>query len=379
MNRFLKFQLLITALICGCSLVGPKLSGEVFVYVVGPMSGEQADGGQSMAGGARLKADEVNRAGGVLGGKKVTIRALNDEADEAVAVEVAKQIEKAVKSGDQVLGVVGHYNSGPTAAALPTYKSLGLVVVSPTSSNPDLTRSGSTNFFRVCASDATQGPTAAQYLAGQGYKNIAVIHTDNSYALGLTKEFTEGLQKIGGKVAVDIRLKVDAPTFARDLAPLASSGADSIFFAGDYPDGINLIKDLRKAGNKLPLLASDANFVDPFVDDLGAMAEGVVLTTISPDPKIVAGKDWHTAYQNLEQRNPGIDSTMGYAAMDVLLSGVKKSNSIDGASLSNAVRGLDLQSLTGRIQFDKGGDVVDQRVYLYRVEKGKFVQISSRS
>jgi len=112
------------------------------IYVAAPLSGDQADGGQSVLGGVRKRADEANRAGGVLGGKKVVVRGLDDQADEDVAVEVAHQVEQAIRAGETVLGVVGHYNSGPTARAMEVYRQLNLVVITPSSSNPDLTRKG---------------------------------------------------------------------------------------------------------------------------------------------------------------------------------------------------------------------------------------------
>ncbi len=360
----------------GCFGGPPKLSGEAIVYVVGPMSGDQAEGGQSMAGGARLRADEVNRAGGVLGGKRIIVRTLNDEADEEVAVDVAHQIEQSVKNGDTVLGVIGHYNSGPTAAALPIYRNLGLVVVTPSASNPDLTKGGITTFFRVCATDSTQGPTAAKYMFDQGWRTIALVHTDNAYALGLSSEFTAGLRGAGGQVAVDVRLKADAPTFADQIPMIKNASPQAVFFAGDFPDGITLVREMRKAGINVPILVSDANFVDQFIDELGATADGVLLSTITPDPRVVAPKEWFQAFQKLEQRNPGIDSTTGFSAMQVLLAGVQKANQPNGNAVANAIRSLDLKALVGPVKYDQHGDLVEQRVFIYKVENGVFRQVA---
>ena len=84
--------------------------GEVTVYVAGPLSGFQANTGQTVAGGVRLMAEQLNRAGGLLG-YKVKVVALDDEADSDVAVSVAEQIKEAVGRGERVVGVIGHPNS----------------------------------------------------------------------------------------------------------------------------------------------------------------------------------------------------------------------------------------------------------------------------
>ncbi|MHB1007003.1 MAG: branched-chain amino acid ABC transporter substrate-binding protein [Chloroflexota bacterium] len=364
--------LLLAALLAlaGCTST-PQLSGEGVIFVAAPLSGDQADGGQSVLGGVRKRADEANRAGGVLGGKKVVVRGLDDQADEGVAVDVAGQVEKAIKSGETVLGVVGHYNSGPTAAAMDIYNRLGVVVVTPSSSNPDLTRKGYSTFFRVCATDATQGPFVAKFLGEQGYGRIVLMRTNNEYADGLAKEFKAG----GGKPVVEVTLKAEAPSFAKEVEQAKAANPDAVFFAGDYPDGIVLVRDLRQAGVKVPVLASDANFVYDFIDALGASAEGIYVSAISPDPRTVATTTWWEEYQNLEARNPGIDSTTGYSAADVIVSGVQKAGKADGKSIAAAIRGLDLKTLIGQAKYDASGDLVQQNVYVFQVKNGLFQQV----
>ena len=113
----------------------------MIVYVAGPLSGFQANTGQTVAGGVRLMAEQLNRSGGLLG-YKVKVVALDDEADSDVAVTVAEQIKAAVERGDKVLGVIGHPNSGQTAAAMAIYKDLAIIVITPTASEVGLTKQG---------------------------------------------------------------------------------------------------------------------------------------------------------------------------------------------------------------------------------------------
>ncbi len=360
----------LTWLAAACTQV-PQLAGEAVIYVAAPLSGDQADGGQSVVGGVRKRADEVNRGGGVLGGKKVVVRPLDDQADEEVAVEVAQRIAEAVKSGETVLGVIGHYNSGPTGRAMDVYSKLNIVVITPSSSNPDLTRKGYGRFFRVCATDATQGPFDAKFMREQGFGRIALLRTDNDYAEGLAREFKgTGVQPI-----VEVQLKAESPSFAAEVAKTKAANPDAIFFAGDYPDGIVLVRELRQAGVTVPILASDANFVDYFIDELGNLAEGVYISAISPDPRAVATPAWFQEYQDLEARNPGIDSTTGYSAADVLLAGVQKAGKADGQAIAAAIRELDLKTLIGRARYDAQGDLVEQRVYIFQIKDGRFQQV----
>ncbi|OUC08117.1 hypothetical protein RY27_10885 [Litorilinea aerophila] len=120
MNRRLLLSLLtvLTLLLaaCGGSNAEPN-RGDVIVYVAVPLSGFQANGGQTVLGGVRLAAAELNRSGGLLG-YRVVVRPLDDESDSEVAVAQVAQIQEALDQGERVLGVIGHLNSGQTLAAM---------------------------------------------------------------------------------------------------------------------------------------------------------------------------------------------------------------------------------------------------------------------
>ncbi|MBN1135615.1 MAG: ABC transporter substrate-binding protein, partial [Anaerolineae bacterium] len=132
---------LFAAAACGGGTAKPSepTKGEIFVYVAAPLSGFQANGGQTVLGGARLAAEQINRAGGLLG-YKMTIIGLDDESDSDVALAVAEEIKAQIAEGRQVLGVIGHYNSGQTLNAMEIYKDLPLIVITPTSSEVSLTQ-----------------------------------------------------------------------------------------------------------------------------------------------------------------------------------------------------------------------------------------------
>src|SRR3989304_3416062 len=124
----LMIGLIVLALtLSACGGPGPT-KGEIIVYVAAPLSGFQANGGQTVLGGARLAADEGNKSGGVMG-YKVGVVAKDDESTDDVAVEVAKSIVADIQAGKRVLGVIGHYNSGQTLATMDVYKSLSIVIV----------------------------------------------------------------------------------------------------------------------------------------------------------------------------------------------------------------------------------------------------------
>src|SRR5690554_3880537 len=164
-RRFLLTTLLLLlALLGACNRnSGEPNRGEVYVYVAVPLSGFQANGGQTVLGGVRLAAEELNRSGGLLG-YKVVVRPLDDESDSDVAVSQVNTIQQAINEGERVVGVIGHLNSGQTDAAMAYYKDMPILVITPTASEQSLTERGYTNFFRVNANDAVQAAVDAAFL-----------------------------------------------------------------------------------------------------------------------------------------------------------------------------------------------------------------------
>src|SRR5512137_116775 len=191
--------LALVLLLTACSSGAPT-KGDLTVYVAGPLSGFQANTGQTVAGGVRLMAEQLNRSGGLLG-YKVKVIALDDEADSDVAAGVAAQIKEAVDRGDRVIGVIGHPNSGQTAAAMDVYKNLSIVVITPTASEVSLTQQGYRNFFRVNAANDPQAKTGADYLVNKlGAKKVAVLYNDDPYGIDLGKLVAADLTKLGVQV-----------------------------------------------------------------------------------------------------------------------------------------------------------------------------------
>lgn len=364
---------LVLLIMAGCGRSRPK--GEVYVYVAAPLSGWQADGGQTVVGGVRLMADRINKAGGLLG-YQVTVVALDDEADSEVAVSVAEQIRAALEEGKKVIGVVGHYNSGQTLAAMEVYKNLPLIIVTPTASDVSITRKGYTNFFRVNATDAAQAPVDARFLVHKlGAKRIVVVYANNEYGRGLRDQMLSALKALSVEPAAVIEIPEAAVTQSKAVGQIKETQPDAIFLAGYETEGYVLLPELREAGVTVPFMASDGCFLYEFIDGSGPAAEGAYVSGITPDPKIVADSKWWSDYQTIETRNPGTYSVAGYSAMDVIAAGVRQANSFDAGLVAKALRSLKLQTLVGSVQFDSSGDLEDQKVYIFQVKNGEFVQL----
>ncbi len=365
----------LSLMLSACGAPGPT-KGEVIVYVAVPLSGFQANGGQTVLGGARLAADEINKSGGLLG-YKIVVEGKDDESDSDVAVAVAQDIAASVQSGQRVLGVIGHLNSGQTLAAMEIYKDLPIVIVTPTASETTLTQKGYTNFFRVNASNTTQARVDADFLVkALGAKKVAVVFNDDPYGIDLGKLVSDELGKLGVEVATHLQVKVEQSRYDTEVAQIAAAQPDAVFYAGYEVETPYLRKQLVDAGVNVPFLASDGAFLAATIDESEGAAEGMYVSNFAPEPRAVVDASWVKNYQAVEYRNPDTYSINGYSALKTLAEGAKKAGSLDGARVADALRTLQLDTPMGKISYEANGELRDQRIFIFQVKNEAFVQVS---
>ncbi|MCZ7627166.1 MAG: branched-chain amino acid ABC transporter substrate-binding protein [Candidatus Methylomirabilis sp.] len=126
-------------------------AGTLKVGVAGPLTGDQGALGQELKNGVTIAVEEWNAKGGLLG-RRIEIVWGDDQHDPKQAVAVANKFVN-----EEVVGVVGHFNSSCSIPASNIYRDGGVVQLTPASTNPRFTERGLWNVFRVCGRDDQQG------------------------------------------------------------------------------------------------------------------------------------------------------------------------------------------------------------------------------
>lgn len=376
-KQFAILWLLVAALVlaaCGGGTSEPT-RGDVVVYVAVPLSGFQANGGQTVLGGVRLAAEEINRSGGLLG-YRVVVRALDDESDSDVAVAQIETIRTALAQGDRVIGVIGHLNSGQTLAGMEEYKDMPLLVITPTASEQSLTARGYRNFFRVNANDTVQARVDAEFLVNRlQAKRVAVVHNDTEYGQGLAAALVQELTARGAEIALQLQVAEGQSRYGDEVAQITAANPDAIFYAGYEIEAPYLRAELVEAGVTVPMLASDGAFLAATIDEANGTAEGMYVSAFAPSPRSVADAAWFEAYQAVEYRNPDTYSVNGYVGLQVLAEGVRKADSLDPGRVADALRSNAVATLLQDLRFEQNGDLSEPKIWIYQVVDSEFQQV----
>lgn len=352
----------------GCADKGPKT---IKIGVAGAHTGDLASYGLPSVKAAELVVEEWNAKGGVLG-KKIELVVADDVCKPEVATNTASKLV-----GDKVVAVIGHICSGATKAALGIYKDAKIVTISPSATNPPLTKSGDyPNFFRTIASDDAQAEVDVEFAMKKlGFKKFAVLHDKGDYGKGFA-EFAKGyLDAAGAEVVVFEGIQVGAVDYSAIINKVAASGAEAVMYGGYHPEASKLVSQMRAKGMKTVFISDDGVKDDTFIKVAREAAEGVyasgpVDTTKNP-LAIKAVEDHKKKYGE----DPGAFFLNAYAATQALLNAIQKAGSTDYDAITKALRSEFVETPLGKISFDAKGDAIGVGFSVYQVQNGVFVEM----
>jgi branched-chain amino acid transport system substrate-binding protein len=341
--------------------------------VAGVHSGELAPYGISGLRGVKLALTNINANGGLLG-QSIELMVEDDLCKPNEATIVASKLVV-----DGAHAVIGHICSGATVAALETYREERIIVISPSATNPDLTRSGHyPNFFRTIAPDDRQARAQVDFTLGVlGRSKIAVLHDKGVYGKGLAeyvKTFLEESDK-----GTMVLYEGIAPTTA-DYSMLAQKinrfQADAVIFGGYHPAAVKVLAEMRKKRLEIAFVAGDGIKDDAFIATAGPYAEGVYATAPKDTSRLPMAVDAAQAHQSAYGESPGAFYFTAYAATLALANAIEKAGSTDYDAVSKVLRSEYVETPIGQIVFDEHGDTVGIGFSVYQVQNGIFVELN---
>ncbi|MDN5929411.1 MAG: ABC transporter substrate-binding protein, partial [Hyphomicrobiales bacterium] len=162
--------------VAGASLgLMPRLSfadsiGDVILGVSAPITGNQAQYGQDIKAGVELAAQQLNESKQVPGANfKIVVE--DSKGDPQEAANVA---QKFASRGD-VMAVVGDFSSTACLAAAPIYQRSGIIMITPTASHPDITKTGDYIFRNTPIASSEAGAVVDWGTKDLGFKKVAII------------------------------------------------------------------------------------------------------------------------------------------------------------------------------------------------------------
>jgi branched-chain amino acid transport system substrate-binding protein len=361
-------------------LMGIAICGEVSaaekikIGFAGPLSGELSSYGISALRGVELAVKDINSKGGIAG----RLVELLVEDDLCKPKDASIKAGKLVAKGAQI--VVGHICSGATKAAVNIYHDAKIITVSPSATNPDLTRSGDyPNFYRTIAPDDVQAQVQVDFaLNVLKLKKIAVFHDKSVYGEGLAGFVKDFLEKSD---RAEMVLYEGIPPGTIDYTPLLQKimrkGAEVVIFGGYHPQASKIVRQLRRKKMETIFIAGDGIKVKAFIASTRRYAENVYATApkdTSEIPRAIAAAASHRKeYGSVH----GTFFLNAYTAALAAAHAIEKAGSTDYDAVSTALKSEFVETPLGKVSFDEHGDAIGTWLgfSVYRVKEGVFVKI----
>lgn len=345
-------------------------SGDVLrIGEVGSMTGSEATFGTSTHNGIELALKQVNAAGGVKG-KKFQLISLDDQGKpEEAATAVTKLITQ-----NGVTAILGEVASSRSLAMAPIAQNHQIPMITPSSTNPDVTKKGD-YIFRVCFIDPFQGTVMAKFAANNlKAKKIAVLRdVKNDYSIGLAKFFEETLKTLGGSVIVTQSYSAGDIDFKSQLTDIRGKAPDAIFIPGYYTEVGLIARQARELGITVPLMGGDG-WDSPKLAEIGgdAVNNTYFSNHYSAENKAPNVQDFIAKFKEAYGVIPDGLAAMGYDAAMVLIDAMKRAKSLNTPDIRDALAATkDYKAVTGNITMDGNRDAVKSAVVL-KVDGGTF-------
>jgi branched-chain amino acid transport system substrate-binding protein len=233
-----------------------------------------ADFGLRTKDAVQLAVDEVNDAGGI-DGRQVEL-VFGDSASEP---QQAALLTRRMAEDDEVLAILGPFNSGEVEVVFPLADSLKVPVIASTSAAPGLSEGHPWAFRNVATEDQVLAPAVEALKSCEGAQRVAIAYDS---AQSVTKGDGEVvLPQIAEQVGLEIVNEADGVTWetgAQNLSAqvtrLKSLDPDAVLLGATAEDAGRLAQEMQRQGFDVPAVGGVPMFNSSLVEIGGDAVEG---------------------------------------------------------------------------------------------------------
>jgi branched-chain amino acid transport system substrate-binding protein len=336
-------SILLAAGFQGCGKDRPSIK----IGALAPLTGEAAGYGASSRNGYELAVAEWNSRGGVLGRPLELV--LRD--DQGSPAEGLAAVHRLVEQ-DRVVALLGATLSRVSYVAAPVAQSLGLPMVTPTSSDPGLTAVGD-HIYRVCCTDRAQGEAAAAFAFRdlRARKAGCIFDRGSVYPHELAEAFKARFTGLGGQMVAFLDHPTGTLSTAAQITRLVQSRPDVLYLPDYWAEAGLVAREARAQGFKGVLMGGDG-WDSRQLDGPGGLEAGYFTCNFSADENRPSVQYFVQKYRERFQAEPDACAALAYDAGNVLFDAIRRAGAASGPALNAALAGTSYAGVSGEVRFD---------------------------
>jgi branched-chain amino acid transport system substrate-binding protein len=208
-----------------------------------------------------------------------------DGEDSLCSQEGGQTAGAKIASDPTVVAIVGTTCSGEARGAMPLISAAGMVMISPSNTNPDLTNPDHPDhwvgYLRTAHNDLFQGRIAAEFAYNElGFTTAATMHDGSPYAESLQQVFADVFTELGGTITAQAAINVGDTDMGPVLTSIATGSPQILYFPIFEPEGpLVAAKKCSVSGlENTALMGADGLLTTGFSHAAGACALGMYLS-----------------------------------------------------------------------------------------------------
>jgi branched-chain amino acid transport system substrate-binding protein len=326
-----------------------------------PLTGDFAQPGGEAKRGYTVWADQINKAGGLLG-RQVQLKIVDDASNQDTVVsDYTKLITQ-----DKVDLLLGTFSSLLNFPASAVAEKNGKVYVEPAGGSDKMfTRGFKGLFFAQQATAPHQADVFVDWIkslpADQRPKTAAYPSQDDPFAAPVIASMQKQLEALGVKTVLSSTYPADTTNFQSLASQMASKKPDLIAQGAVFEDGVGLVRSLKQLNYSPKMLfqTSAPSNAGQYSSGVGeANTEGVFYTVSwHQDAKTPKNTDFVSGYKAAFQNaDPAEDAADAYGAAEVLQSAVTAVGSLDQAKIRDWLHANTVQTILGPLSWKATGE-----------------------
>ena len=260
------------------------------------ISGDTASLGQDSQDGATLAIDYLDgKLDAAMDGQVDGHTVVLSNEDDLCSAEGGQAGATALAADPDIAAVIGtSCSSAALGVADKILSDKGILLISPSNTNPGLTADGTHQpfYLRTAHNDKIQGAIVSDFVyTKQGITTAATINDESPYADGLAAAFRANFEAAGGTITSVEAINSGDTDFKPLLTSIAAKNPGALYFP-DFNPACALIA--KQAADIMPdtlLIGSDGCLATDFLDTAGSAANGVYAS--SPDLSVFANGDFY--------------------------------------------------------------------------------------
>ena len=339
----------------------PITKEPIKIGVVLPLTGPVSIAGNQIREGIELALEKYKT-------KNIKVIFEDSQCQPSKAVN---SLQKLI-SIDKVSLILGDVCSSATLAMIPIVKENNLVMITPLSTNPDVTLPGN-NAYRIVPSDTQE----VGYMAEYAYNNLdirklAIIYENSDFGKRGEQIFRE---KYKGTIVASETYSPDTTDYKTVLTKIKQTNPEAIYMLA-LPQAIGLIlKQAKELGINATFLGKNSVEQPTVLKIAGDAANGVIYTFFSEGPgqKEIEFKDY---FKKKYSKEPGTFEAIGYDLAKTAYLAVFNTKG-DKEKIKQNMRKISFEGVTGRIEFDENGNIKEKALFIKTIKNSKFVPLEN--